>query len=95
MINASDIRSKLAHPNGRAEQLAKDTRPSEAKIKQLYLLAFAREPRPDELKAALSYLSESRLNAAGQPLPAQQAAQENWQDLLWALISAKEFLFNH
>jgi hypothetical protein len=95
MINASDIRGKLAHPNGRAEQLAKDARPPEAKVKELYLLAFAREPRPDELKAALSYLAETRVNAAGQKLDAQKAARENFQDLLWAMMSTKEFLFNH
>lgn len=95
MINASDIRGKLAHANGRAEQLAKDPRPSEAKVKELYLLAFAREPRSDEMKAALSYLAEPRVNAAGQKLDAQKAARENFQDLLWAMMSAKEFLFNH
>ena len=95
MINAPDIRGKLAHPNGRAERLAKDTRPAEAKIKELYLAAFAREPRPDELKAALEYLSEPRVNAAGQKMDAQKAARENFQDLLWAIMTAKEFLFNH
>lgn len=95
MINASDIRGKLAHANGRAEQLAKDARPAEAKVKELYLLAFAREPRTDELKAALSYLADPRVNAAGQKLDAQKATRENFQDLLWAMMSAKEFLFNH
>lgn len=95
MINASDIRGKLAHANGRAGHLAKDPRPSEAKIKELYLLAFAREPRSDELKAAISYLADSRVNAAGQKLDAQKSARENFQDLLWAMMSAKEFLFNH
>lgn len=95
LINAPDIRGKLAHPNGRAEQLAKDPRPVEAKIKDLYLLAFAREPRPHEMKAALGYLTEPRVNAAGQKVDAQKAARENFQDLLWALMTTKEFLFNH
>jgi len=95
MINAPDIRGKLAHPGGRAERLAKDTRPAEAKIKELYLAAFAREPRPGELKAALEYLAEPRLNAAGQKVDPQNAARENFQDLLWALMTTKEFLFNH
>lgn len=95
MINAPDIRGKLAHPGGRAERLAKDTRPAEAKIKELYLAAFAREPRPEELKAALEYLAEPRLNAAGQKVDPQKAARENFQDLLWALMTTKEFLFNH
>lgn len=95
LINAPDIRGKLAHPKGRAEQLAKDTRPAEARIKELYLAAFAREPRPEELKAALDYLNEPRVNAAGQKVDAQKAARENFQDLIWAIMTSKEFLFNH
>lgn len=94
-INASDIRGKLAHPKGRAERLAKDPRPAETIIKELYLVAFAREPRRDELKAALSYLTEPRVNAAGHKVDAQKAARENFQDLLWAMMTTKEFLFNH
>ena len=42
MINAADIRGKLARANGRAERLAKDPRPAEAKVKELYFVAFAR-----------------------------------------------------
>lgn len=95
LINAADIRGKLTHSNGRAERLAKDTRPIEAKVKELYLLAFSRQPRPDELQTALAYLSEPRVNAAGQKIDPQKAARENFQDLLWAMISTKEFLFNH
>jgi hypothetical protein len=95
LINASDIKGKLAHPNGRAERLAKDSRPAEARVKELYLVAFARGPRPDELKVALGYLNEPRVDAAGRKVEAQKAARENYQDLLWALMTTKEFLFNH
>lgn len=95
LINGADIRSKLAHAEGRAERLAKDARPADAKIKELYLAAFARAPWPEELKAALDYLCDPRLNAAGQPIDVQKATRENLQDLLWALMTTKEFLFNH
>lgn len=95
MINASDIRGKLAQANGRADRLAKDSRLIEAKVTELYLLAFAREPGPNEMKIALDYLNEPRINAAGKKLDGQTAARENFQDLLWALMSTKEFLFNH
>lgn len=84
LMNAGDIKAKLANPNGRAERLAKDTRPPEERVKELYLAAFAREPRPDELKTALNYLAEPGT-----------AANANFQDLIWALINTKEFLFNH
>jgi hypothetical protein len=89
LINASDIRGKLTSPTGRAEKLAKAAGPPEPKIKELYLSAFSREPRPDEMKAALSYLAEPRLNAAGQPVDAQKAIRDNFQDLIWALMATK------
>jgi len=95
LINASDIRGKLTSPTGRAEKLAKAAGPPEPKIKELYLSAFSREPRPDEMKATLSYLAEPRLNLAGQPVDAQKAIRDNFQDLIWALMNTKEFLFNH
>jgi hypothetical protein len=95
LLNSPDVRNKLSHATGRAEKLAKDARPAEDRVKELYRVAFARDPRPDELRSALGYLGEPRVNAAGQPIDAQRAAREGYQDLLWALMTSKEFLFNH
>lgn len=95
LINSAELKSKLAHAAGRAERLAKDERPAEVKVRELYLTAFAREPRSEELKSALGYLAETPLDAAGKPVDPQRAARENFQDLIWALVNTKEFLFNH
>lgn len=95
LINAPDIKAKLGAPSGRAERLSKDERPHEAKVRELYLAAFAREPRPADLKVAIEYLTEPRVTADGQPVNPQNASRENFQDLIWALINTKEFLFNH
>lgn len=95
LLNAADVKAKLATSNGRADRLAKDERPAAAKISELYVAAFAREPRADELQVALDYLAEARTDAAGKPLDVAAAARENFQDLLWALTNTKEFLFNH
>ncbi|MFO1046259.1 MAG: DUF1549 domain-containing protein [Planctomycetaceae bacterium] len=95
LINAGDIKAKLSHPAGRAERLSKEDRPAEVKIRELYLVAFSREPRAEELKTSLNYLTEQRLDLEGKPVDAQKASRENIQDLIWALINAKEFLFNH
>jgi hypothetical protein len=95
LINASDIKAKLANPQGRAERLAKDDRPAEAKVRELYLAALSRDPNADELKTALEYLAEPRFDSDGKPIDALRAGRENLQDLIWALINTKEFLFNH
>ena len=96
MINANDIRQKLANQStGRAQRLANDKRPAKEKIEELYFAAFGRQPRPDELQTALNYLTEKRINAQGKPVDAGRAAFENYQDLIWSLMNSKEFLFNH
>jgi hypothetical protein len=95
LINALDIKAKLANPNGRAERLAKSDQPVDQRIRELYLAAFAREPRSEELRIAADYLAEPRTDSDGKPLDAQRAWRENLQDLVWALINSKEFLFNH
>ena len=84
LLNAAELKAKLAAPTGRAERLAKEDKPAEAKVRELYLAAFSREPRPQELKTAIDYLNEPGT-----------AANANYQDLIWALINTKEFLFNH
>ncbi len=84
LLNAPDIKAKLASSAGRATRLATDTRPLEERVKELYLAAYAREPRSVELQTALGYLNEPGTTAS-----------ENYQDLIWALLNTKEFLFNH
>ena len=95
LMNAGDIKSKLATGNGRAERLAKSEAPAEEKMRELYLVAFSREPRPDELKVAVGFLAEPRVDAGGAAIDPQRASVDNFQDLIWALINTKEFLFNH
>ncbi len=95
LINAKDMKSKLATSNGRADRLAKSDRSVEDKIRELYSVAFSREPREGELNAGVDFLAEPRMDAAGKPVDLQKANQESLQDLIWALINTKEFLFNH
>ncbi len=95
LINSSEMKSKLAAGNGRAARLAKSDSPAEEKITELYLAAFSRQPRPDELKTVLAYLTEPLVDATGKPIDKNKAARQNFQDLIWALMNTKEFLFNH
>jgi hypothetical protein len=94
-MNAADIKAKLATAGGRAERLAKSDLALERRIEELYRAAYCRDPRADEFKVAVDYLSEPRLDASGKPLDPTTTAIENFQDLIWALINTKEFLFNH
>jgi hypothetical protein len=95
LMNAWDIKGKLQNGNGRAELLASSDRPLDERIAELYRLAFSRAPSAEELQAALAYMNEPRIDAAGNPIDPARALRDNWQDLLWALINTKEFQFNH
>jgi hypothetical protein len=95
LINSNEIRGKLAVANGRAARLAAGNTPSEEKIAELYLAAYSRPPRPDELQTALAFLRGAGVNASGQAIGTKQATPQDFQDLIWALMNTKEFLFNH
>lgn len=84
LLNSEEIQSKLAGEQGRAAQLAADEkRPDEEKIRELYSIAFSRDPDDRELKATLSYVA------------GKENRREAFEDVLWSLINSKEFLFNH
>ncbi len=89
LLNSKDIQEKIASDKGRAATLASDKRPDDAKIKELYRLACAREATETEIKSATEYL---QAKAKPDDAKARRAAYE---DLLWALVNTKEFLFNH
>ena len=95
LINSGEMKAKLATSDGRAARLAKSDVSDEEKLAEIYLAAFARKPRADELKTALDYLNEELLDASGKPISKQQAANGNFRDIIWALMNTKEFMFNH
>ena len=93
LINANDIKSKLR--GSRYKELAKPDLSPEERVAVLYRAAYSREPSSDELEIALAYLNEPRLGKDGKPVSEASRIQTNVQDLIWALINTKEFLFNH
>jgi hypothetical protein len=95
LMNAADVKAKLSASNGRAESLAKAEMPEPKRIRELYLAALAREPDADEVRIAETHLAKPRADAQGKPLDSQQSKRQGYEDLIWALINTKEFLYNH
>ena len=95
LINAKDVQDKLAAADARAAALAADEqRPDDAKVEDLYLLAFARKPSAEELAAARAYV-EKKLTSKPANVDAKAARKVAYEDLIWVLINTKEFSFNH
>src|SRR5690606_28120675 len=82
LVNSAEMKGKLATANGRAAQLAASETPVEERIMQLYMAAFARPPRDDELKTAMEYTNLPPVDAEGKLVAAPPAVQQNAQDLV-------------
>jgi hypothetical protein len=96
LLNAKDIQEKIAADQGRAARLAADSeRSDEDKIRELYLWAYSREPRADERRVAMAHLEKylgKSSDEQGNPINGRRLA---FEDMVWALLNTKEFLFNH
>jgi hypothetical protein len=93
LLNASEIQTQLSRGNGRADTLTRDTRPDDDKITDLYHIALSREPNADEVKFARAHLYKKTAGKSSDE--ASKGKKEAYEDILWALLNTKEFLFNH
>jgi hypothetical protein len=85
LLNSSEIQGKLTDAKGSASHLAGDpSRSHEQKVRELYLLAFSREPTTEESSIALAHIQKN-----------EKDPKRAYEDIVWALINTKEFLFNH
>jgi hypothetical protein len=83
MINGPVVHNKLRDGNGRIAQMIAGNKADEEIITQLYLAALCRQPVAGELEAAKKHVAGS----ADRKLALE--------DVGWALLNSKEFLFQH
>ena len=95
LMNSAEVKGKLAFAGGRADRLSKSEAPVAETIREIYLAAFNREPSGEELSIAEDHIVKERLDAAGKPIAPAVAKKLAYEDLLWAILSTKEFLYNH
>lgn len=90
LLNSEEVQGKITRSGGRADALAKadDKRPDAEKIEELFLWAFARKPSAEDKKTALEHIEKM---AAKNGPAGKKTAYEN---ILWAIINTKEFVFN-
>jgi hypothetical protein len=93
LLNAPEIQVKLSAGDGRAGLMSKDSRSDEEKIRELYEWAVTRPPNAKELELARGHLAKLTRDQTGEVAAASK--RRAYEDILWALINTKEFLFNH
>ena len=94
LLNSKDLQEKIASDKGYAAQLAADSSDSDnKKVSDLYLTAFARQPEGRELETALHHIEKKTADKKEKEQVA--AKRQAYEDIIWALINTKEFLFNH
>ncbi len=83
-VTSSNILSKLSSGQGRAQLLVTDKKKTDQQIvDEIYLRALSRHPHNNEKQIALKHLETAKN---------RKTATEN---ILWAIINTKEFLYNH
>lgn len=96
LLNSKDIQTKLSADAGRAAELAQtDKLTDEQKMQELYLWAFSRQAMSHEANVGIEHVEKKLNHAKDAKGDLKKAKREAYEDIVWALISSKEFLFNH
>jgi len=83
LLNSDEVQNKLSRSGGRADRLVQDKRPDREKIDELFFWAFAHAPSKSQLETAVQHVQKNAQN--------KKVAYEN---ILWALLNTKEFVFD-
>ena len=94
VINGDTLNKKLSAPDGYLSLFLKVGLSDSRMLDQVYLSAFSRYPNDAERAALMKDLESSRLKSAT-PEAQRDARRQGLEDLSWALLTSKEFVFNH
>ena len=83
LIAGPEMQERLVQTGNRLDQLSNSPLPLNDRVAELYWAALSRAPSPLELQEAVRVIEETN------------EVREALQDLAWALLNCKEFLFQH
>ncbi len=90
VINGETINQKLRAPGGLIDSFLKSGINDETIINQLYMSALSRRPEKDEINRLLSVIKQNEKEKV-----VGDIRRQTIEDLVWAVLSSKEFMFNH
>jgi hypothetical protein len=83
LINGPTVNEKLRNPNNHLAKLLAKKMSEKDILNDLYLAALSRPPSEVELQVSLQHVAKAA------------DKRKAWEDVQWALINSKEFLFRH
>jgi hypothetical protein len=83
LINGPFVNDRLRNPNNRVGKLLGQKLSDQGMLEELYLVCLSRLPVQGEVNVILGHVQK------------QADRRKAWEDVLWALINSKEFLFRH
>ncbi len=90
IINGDTLNKKIAASEGYAALFLKLGLSERRVVEQLFLSAFSRYPTDQERESIQKALATSHSTAA-----ANDTRRQALEDMMWAMLTSKEFIFNH
>ena len=83
LINGPTINEKIRNPNNRLGKLLTEKKSEKEILDSLYLATLSRLPSDAERQPALGHVAKNT------------DKRRAWEDVVWALLNTREFLFRH
>jgi len=83
LLNSNEIQGKISGGTRIAAWMNEKEKSDSDKMTELFLTSYARTPTAEEMEIALKHIEAKK-----------DKKKEAYEDLVWALINTKEFLFN-
>lgn len=83
LISGDTVEKKITDPHGEMEKMLSAGKPPREIIEELYLRTLSRYPDAQETANAEAAVAKSA------------SVQRGFEDVFWALLNSKEFLYNH
>jgi hypothetical protein len=82
MLNGSTVHGKISR-GGLVKSLLAEKKPPEQIIESLYIRSLSRKPTPEEMENLMAVVKQAENPQAG------------LEDVFWAVLNSREFVFNH